>query len=569
MDAKRGNFTMVNELLKRFEIIKNSIAIEDEESVQLQVHKIVKMSYDMDVTYILELILESKYEQVIELIESYIQKQSGLVVYEEKELQGLRLELKVLEKKLQDISQEKNEYINVVHDFTTRYNLELAETIQEILYLKKEKLQRESGSESIEFHFAHQEYENFRSEHEEELKSQPFQLDEDELKDLKKFYKLACKLCHPDVVEADVKTRASEIFLQLSEAYAKKDLLQVMEILHMLRNGNGFIVASDSINDIEILKEKIEELRETIQEELHEIATIKNEENFEIISNVEEWDRYFNLLKIELEEELEELKVLLYDFSSFENRAFSYDEEWLENLYKWADKYEISDTVLPREKEKLLVLSRLDLSSCNLLHLTKEIGNLTHLQELNLFKNFIIKLPKEIESLTNLKVLNLAENQLEELPPEIGKLIHLERLILDENQLESLPSEIGDLPNLVQLRLFRNQLKQLPKEIAHLVHLQELNVAGNHLNLLPVEIGNLTSLRVLNLMGNELVELPETLCKLVHLEELNLGGNQLVRLPKGIINLVHLKDLDIFLNPNLALSKEQKSWQNSFSEDWL
>ncbi|MCX6051595.1 MAG: hypothetical protein NTZ60_03685 [Campylobacterales bacterium] len=559
---------MVKELLKRLEIIKIAISIEDEELLELQVFHISKMQCDMDVLYILELMSESKYEQVISIIDKYLKKQSGLVVYEESEIQGLKFELKVLEKKLQDISQEKNEYISLINDFNAQYNFELGEIIREILYLKKEKLEQDAGTQSEEFSFAKDAYESFSYRYEEELKYQRFVLDEEERKDLKNYYKQASKLCHPDVVATN-KEEALEIFQNLNDAYTKKDLLMVMEILQMLRKGEAFSVASESINDITKLKEKIAELRQTIEEELHEISTIKKEDNYATICEVDDWNHYFTLLKEQLNEELQRLKKVLYDVSYRENIIVNEEDEWLENLCIWADKYAISDTVLPRDKDKLLELTNLDLSSCNLLSLTKEIGNLVNLVTLNLFKNFIIKIPKEIGNLTQLTVLNFGENQLEELPSEIGNLTNLIKLNLDENQLESIPNEIGNLVYLSELRLFRNKLKKLPIVIGNLVNLKELNLAGNHLNTLPKEIGKLSRLSVLNLMGNEIVELPEELSHLTNLEKLNLGGNQMTRLPKEILKLSNLVELDLFLNPNLTLTKEQKNWQNSFSEDWL
>ncbi|MFA6195695.1 MAG: hypothetical protein WC656_03510 [Sulfurimonas sp.] len=559
---------MVKELLKRLEIIKIAIFIEDEEIIALQVLRISKMQYDMDIAYILELIDENKYEQVISIIDKYLKKQSGLVIYEESELQGLKFELKVLEKKLQDISQEKNEYISVINDFNTQYNFELGEVIRDILYLKKEKLEQDAGINSEEFSFAKDAYESFSYRYEEELKYQRFVLDEEERKDLKNYYKQASKLCHPDVVATN-KEQALEMFQNLNEAYTKKDLLMVMEILQMLRKGQDFAVASESINDVIIFKEKIAELRQTIEEELHEIFTIKNEDNYATICEVNDWNHYFALLKEQLNEELQRLKTILYDANYRESIIVNEEDAWLENLCIWADKYAISDAILPRDKEKLLQLTNLDLSNCNLLSLSKEIGNLVNLVALNLFKNFIIKLPKEIENLTQLTLLNVAENQLEELPSEIGKLTNLTQLILDENQLENIPNEIGSLVHLSELRLFRNKLKKLPIEIGKLVNLKELNLAGNHLNTLPKEIGKLSCLAVLNLMGNEIVELPEELSLLTDLEKLNLGGNQMTRLPKEIVKLTNLVELDLFLNPNLTLTKEQKNWQNSFNEDWL
>ena len=52
--------------------------------------------------------------------------------YEDKELQSLKLELKILEKKLQKHSAEKNEYLNNIDEFNAQYNLKLGELIQKL-----------------------------------------------------------------------------------------------------------------------------------------------------------------------------------------------------------------------------------------------------------------------------------------------------------------------------------------------------------------------------------------------------------------------------------------------------
>ena len=97
----------MQKILKRLELIKTAIIIEDEEIIELQVMKLNTMSCDDEVTNILNKISDKDYGNVMLDIEVYIQKFSGLVVYEDKELQGLRLELKALERKLQELALKK------------------------------------------------------------------------------------------------------------------------------------------------------------------------------------------------------------------------------------------------------------------------------------------------------------------------------------------------------------------------------------------------------------------------------------------------------------------------------
>ncbi len=65
------------------------------------------------------------------------------------------------------------------------------------------------------------------------------------------------------------------------------------------------------------------------------------------------------------------------------------DSSWIDNFYKWADKYEIPDTIIPRDKAKLLELDELNLTNLNLDYIPPEIGKLKNLKGLYLGNNKI------------------------------------------------------------------------------------------------------------------------------------------------------------------------------------
>ena len=94
------------------------------------------------------------------------------------------------------------------------------------------------------------------------------------------------------------------------------------------------------------------------------------------------------------------------------------DESWMERLWQWADDNDISDGVLPRDRERLVNLTELNLYNNQLTELPKEITNLVNLTELGLSGNLLTELPKEIGNLVNLTWLYLGDNELTELPKE-------------------------------------------------------------------------------------------------------------------------------------------------------
>jgi len=80
----------------------------------------------------------------------------------------------------------------------------------------------------------------------------------------------------------------------------------------------------------------------------------------------------------------------------------------------WVEDYINGERLkgLSRDKEKLLSLEELTLSSYKLENILKEIFNLNSLTYVNLEFNQLVKLPQEIGSLINLISLNLHNNKM-------------------------------------------------------------------------------------------------------------------------------------------------------------
>ena len=380
----------MDQILKRLELIKSSIAVEEQEIIKLQISKLLTMSIDDDVKSILVKLSNSDFGSVIADIEDYLNRYSGVVIYEDKEIQGLKMELKVLENQLQDLSEQKSEYLNELNEFNTQYTLRLGELIQNILKIKKDiqyrffkakedelqnvmdeyeeakdeyqelkkqkeelekelseidefddrydelyeelqklKVELEAKEQEVnqkrkkakeakeefedddvtkEYEESEEDYEEFSHEYESVKKQDRFELNEEEKAELKKLFRKASKLCHPDIVADELKEQATAIMQQLNDAYSKKDIKKVKEILYNLENGITFDIASDTINDKERLKDKIKDVRERLDALNKEIEEIKSNESFTIIQEVDDFDEYFDQLKSDLQKELERLQ---------------------------------------------------------------------------------------------------------------------------------------------------------------------------------------------------------------------------------------------------------------------
>lgn len=90
---------------------------------------------------------------------------------------------------------------------------------------------------------------------------------------------------------------------KLNEAYNKHDLKAVKEMLILLESGKGFEIASDSITNIEQLKEKIVDVRIHIQETEVELEEIEEDEVFQILQEYDDIDEYLDAMEEELQKE--------------------------------------------------------------------------------------------------------------------------------------------------------------------------------------------------------------------------------------------------------------------------
>jgi len=81
------------------------------------------------------------------------------------------------------------------------------------------------------------------------------------------------------------------------------------------------------------------------------------------------------------------------------------DDEWIENLWKWADSYEISKQDLPRNKKDLLKIKSLTLENLHAATIPTEVQYLKQLE--TLYLHDFLELPDSIINLKNIKTLTL------------------------------------------------------------------------------------------------------------------------------------------------------------------
>ena len=297
--AKNNSIIDFTKIIKRLELIKNLISLEEENEISEQVDKLQKLVIDDTVKSIIKHLQKKSYGIAVKEIEIFINKNNQVAIYVDPEIEALRFEAKALEFEIQQRSDEKVELDKLVYEFSVRHNKELGELIIKILKYRKEKSKGTKQQAEAE-----KDYENFYSNFEAIKKEKIADLTKEELKELKDKYRKASKLCHPDVVEESQKETAHKIFTELNAAYARNDLKRVSEILESLQQGKIFTSKADTANEKLTLQVEIERLRMRLHDLNEEINKIKTSETYEQILNITDWDEYFAKTKLQLQEQL-------------------------------------------------------------------------------------------------------------------------------------------------------------------------------------------------------------------------------------------------------------------------
>ena len=300
----------MKQTLQRLEVIKNSIMLGDEDIIDLQVNKLSKQTLDSDASNILTLLKNGSFETVIGLIEDYRRSKMGLVSYEDKEVHGLRLELKMMESEYEELCINKITIESMLNDFNTQYYHQCGKLIESILEYRAKFQKKQSGSNPEDqdkvdaFEEAQKDYDDFHKEYEEKTEEPLVDLSNADQQELKSAYRKASSLCHPDKVSDELKEQANEIFKKLNEAYKAKNLEAVKEILAAIQSKNGFSIFSDMVCNREKLRSRIKELKIKLTAIKEEITNIKDDETYQLIAAIGDWNVYFEDMKVNLRKEI-------------------------------------------------------------------------------------------------------------------------------------------------------------------------------------------------------------------------------------------------------------------------
>ena len=294
----------LHQIIKRLEVIKNLIILEDIEDLEIAIGKLTNYIFNEDIANIVSSIKKKAFGNAIKQIENFISENNALTVWNDPEIAGIKLEIKILETQINAFDNEKIELEKILSDFQHRHTIELGNIILEVLRLRKIKYKQHPKEAEAE-----EDFKNYQEQFENEQLKKQFELTEEEKIELKKNFRKATTMCHPDKVTEEQKEEAQRFFIELKKAYDEHDITKVNQILNELEKGKSFASNSDSTSEKEKLQLVLNQLKSKIKQIEQEIIALKTNETFEMITKIKNWDDYFKETKEQLENELEKLTL--------------------------------------------------------------------------------------------------------------------------------------------------------------------------------------------------------------------------------------------------------------------
>ncbi|MGP9687768.1 phospholipase D-like domain-containing protein [Psychrobacter sp. AOP22-C1-C5] len=294
----------LDKIIKRLEIIKNYVVLEDIEDIARENGKLKVYAFQQDIAAITQALQQHSFETAITLIDLFIKNHHALVIYNDIDISALKLEIRQLEHQLNAYDNEKIELEQLCSEFYHRHTQELGSYIKRLLELRK--ISTEDDPE--EYAEAVKDEQDYNEQFELESEKEIYQLDDEQRLEIKKAYRQASQICHPDRVNENMKDIAQEIFIKLNEAYKKNDVDEVKQILSELRQ-DIFKPRSETVSESDQLKVIIKMLKHKIKNLEDEIFMIKGSEDYQTIHSIEDWNSYFEDVKAQLIEEIDYLEA--------------------------------------------------------------------------------------------------------------------------------------------------------------------------------------------------------------------------------------------------------------------
>lgn len=323
---------------RRLEMVRNLILLNEQEDLPPHIQKLKALNKILRLQPILQALERGAYKIALEEIEAYLKRNTSLVAHEDIDVTKLQFQLKLLELRLQSLSDEKSELERRLVVFNSRYNDALGSLLVDLLKAAAELAQckaKQSQQRATHDKEAEQEFEQDKQqaeqaekdwyEYKQEYQLQqeqeaPNHLSDEQETELKALYRKSCSLCHPDKLEEEQKDIAHQVFVELQEVYKKNDLAALRDIYTKLKTQGLFKAhRSSTLSRTDTLRAAIAELQHRIADALKQIQQLYNSEASGLLrmagNSESEWNNFFAKQKELLVNELHRMQQEITIFS--------------------------------------------------------------------------------------------------------------------------------------------------------------------------------------------------------------------------------------------------------------
>ena len=306
----------VQRVLKRLAVIQSLLTLPETEDLPKHLERLeAEPLADGRLAAVLAALRAHRYAEAIDLLQAFVAAHAQVRAWEDPRRAALALEIRRLETELLALEAEQAEAGRLLTAFELWHQRELGELLQEVLALRRDvarHARQQSAYAEREYQRAEQRYQQQTHDREQAqaVAAHTFTLDAEGRAALKKLYREAAQLCHPDRVAAAHQSAATAAFQQVLSAYQRQDVAALQAQLLDLRR--GIFTAAPVPDSVELLRARRNALAARHAALLRELAELRASEAYALAQAGEaEQARYLSTNRAVLLAERDRLQVQL------------------------------------------------------------------------------------------------------------------------------------------------------------------------------------------------------------------------------------------------------------------
>lgn len=308
---------------RRLNVIENLIQLEDYSDITPHLVKLKEFELTPPILDIITELQNANWYSASMKIKEYLSRNQSVRIFDEIKIEELSWQINYFELEIVALENEKTAILKIINDFAFEYTLRFGKIISEILKLKKEQLKALGNERYNEYKKAEQDYQNYQREFKnQKLIHKNFkQLSLNEQQELKKHYRKAASMCHPDIIannfpnDLEIQKKAEELFKILNDANSNNDLHTVNQILFNLQKGKFDFQKSfdNKATKWDVLQSRIKQLKEKIVCLRTEISALRLDKSYLTVIRIKDKETFFKTEEEMLNSELRNLKQVKYN----------------------------------------------------------------------------------------------------------------------------------------------------------------------------------------------------------------------------------------------------------------